>query len=811
MPLYRGVVEACPNPADRFFAIERSLTELSAADAGLLLEIERQRPEAESDAKRLAELDARLAGQQFTAAFNAGRSRTAANAAMRMAQPGPAIQLGYQALNGNDLGLAKRWFDRAIRWGGGTEARIGAANTALAANNFKLAETLINQLPVTDPRTIELAQRVRVSQFDGLLEDGNLVEAGRIALDTQNPEQATLLGWSYLDRNELGAAKRWFDDALGWGGGEEATLGATTVALAQQDLEAARGYLSALPAGNDRRDSLMVQVDLLAGQSLYEQGAPVQALMAISRAEEQARAMGDDALIQQALDQAASIVLAEAQRFYDDGEYEASKARADAILTESNTKNEDILNAARLTGAWSRYQLGEHRSAADRFEPLLDTDLQAPAAEGMALALAAQDDIDRIIKTANSADPAVAETLREVGRERALQRGHVQTAAMITAPNEEVEGLAGIGDPWVQAGVALRYSDGEAGQDRFAEAAPTLAVGVPIGRHRVAAVVRAPIIDIDEPDPGDLVGTPPPAASLARFNPTEDLFAIEPSLSWTYEGQVQPFASIGTTPLTGEVSPLPVGEVGAVYHGESGWRGTLSFEAEARRDSLLSLAGIDDPTTGESYGRVVELGPRLQAVVPVGGGFTVSGEALASTFVGENIVENDRLAAGLGLGYDLGIDGFEFFAVGPSYRYETYSKNEFFFTNGHGGYFSPQSFHRVALDANFQTNQFEDFLLRGTASVGYEDVEEDGAFILPNNPGFGRFAGSQSNGVAVSGLVEGAYLISPRWQLIGFAGGATASEFTEYVAGLSLRYSFGDRDSLVTRDLFPARLGFSQR
>ena len=811
MPLYRGVVEQCPNPDDRFFAIERSLSELTVADAGLLLEIERQRADGETDPARLAELDARLAGQQFDTAFRAGRSRSAANAAMRMAQPGPAIQLGYQALNANNLPVAKRWFDRAIRWGGGTEARIGAANTALAANNFKLAQALINQLPVADPRTAELAQRVRVSQFDGLLESGNLAEAGSVALDTRDPSQATLLGWTYLERNELEAAKRWFDDALAWGGGEETTLGATTVALARQDLEGARAYLNALPAGNDRRDALMVQVDLLTAQSLYDQRAPEQAMIIIREAINDAEAMGNDQLAQQARDQAVSIQLAEAQRVYDAGDYEDAKARADAILVAEQTSNQDVLDAARLTGAWSRYQLGEHRSAADRFEPLLDGNLKQTAAEGMALALAAHDDVDRIIDTANNASPEIAETIREVGRERALQRGHVQTAAMIAAPNEEVEGLAGIGDAWVQAGVALRYSDGEAGQDKLAEAAPTLAVGVPIGRHRVAAVVRAPIIDIDEPDPGDLVGTPPPAASLARFNPTDDLFAIEPSLSWTYEGQIQPFASIGTTPLTGEVSPLPVGEIGAVYHGESGWRGTLSVEAEARRDSLLSLAGIEDPTTGESFGRVVEVGPRLQAVVPVGGGFTVSGEALTSTFVGENIEDNNRFAAGIGIGYDLGLEGFEFFAVGPSYRYDTYSNNEFFFTNGHGGYFSPQSFHRVALDANFQTNQFEDFLIRGTASVGYENVEEDGAFILPDNPGFGRFAGSENSGVAVSGLVEGAYLISPRWQLIGFAGGATASEFTEYVAGLSLRYSFGDRDSLVTRDLFPARLGFSQR
>ncbi|MEO0391721.1 MAG: cellulose synthase subunit BcsC-related outer membrane protein [Pseudomonadota bacterium] len=811
MPLYRGVVEECPDPADRFFAIERSLAELPLADTALLLEIERQRPPAETDVARLKAFDDRVAAQQFTQAFAAGRTRTASDAALRAAQPGPAIQLGYEALGRGQLNTAKRWFDRAIRWGGGVDARIGAANVALEAGAFARAEALINQIPVTDDRGVALRDRLLTAQFDQILADGDLVRAGEIATKSQNPTQATLLGWANLERDNLPAADRWFANALQWGGGDETLLGAITTALAQRDLASARDFLGQLPPGDTRRDALMVQLDLLMAQRLYDNGAPEQALITVREAQADAERLGDQALVQQARDQAVVIQLAEAQRIYDAGDYEAAKTRADAILAASATNNDELINAARLTGAWSRYQLGEFRSAANRFEPLLQTDLQETAAEGLALSLAATDQVERLIETANKVDEPVAETMREVGRERALQRGHVQTAAMIAAPGETPEGLSGIGDPWVQAGVSLRFSDGEAGQDRFSEASPSLAVGIPIGRHRVAAIVRAPIIDIDEPEPGDLVGTPPPAASLARFNPTDDLFAIEPSLSWTYEGQVQPFASIGTTPLTGEVSPLPVGELGAVYHGEGGWRASFAGVAEARRDSLLSLAGIEDPTTGEEFGRVIEVGPRIQAVVPVGGGFTVSGEALASTFIGDNIVDNDRLAAGIGLGYDLGLDGFEFFAVGPSYRYETYSENEFFFTNGHGGYFSPQSFHRVAMDMNFQTNQFEDFLLRGTASVGYEDFEEDGAFILPDNPGFGRFAASESSGIAVSGLVEGAYLISPRWQLIGFAGGATASEFTEYVAGLSLRYTFGDRDSLVTRDLFPARLGFSQR
>ncbi len=692
---------------------------------------------------------------------------------------------------------------------------LGQAIDALSMTAASMLLELERQYAVGSEDDVEhlavLGQHLAVRRFADAFADGRLRAAGTAAMTAAQPGPAIRLGYAALERGDTGTARRWFERALDWGAAEDAYLGTTAIALKRGNLDQARLVLAQLDGQSPRVVALQGQVTLLAAQAEIESGNIETALALIDEVAEVADRLGNDGLKGQVQDQKAIIRLSEVQKAFEAGDYARARDMDDALAEEQRKSDADIHDAAMKIAAWSRYHLNEYRAAASRFEQLLDSKDAVENAEGLALSLAADDEFEELIGIAANQSGEVARTLRIVGRDQALARDHVQTASLVAGKGLEAIGLHGIGDPWMQAGVAVRYTDGEPGQDRFLSAAPTLALGVPIGRHRVAGIVRAPIIDTETPRPGDLVGTPTPVGAMGRFDPTDDLYAMEPSFSWTYEAQIQPFAQLGTTPLTGEVSPLPTGEVGVIYHGKSGWRASASLAASARRDSLLSLAGIDDPVTGDAYGRVVEAGPRVQAVVPLGERWTVSGEALASTFIGENIVENDRLGIGAGISYDLDLGGFEHFGIGPSYRYETYSENEFFFTYGHGGYFSPQEFHRVSLDMNFQTTEYKDFLFRGTASIGYETFDEASSPILPENPGFGSFAASNSKALALSGLVEGAYLISPRWQLIGFAGGASASDYTEYVAGLSLRYTFGERDGLVVRDLFPAELGFSQR
>jgi tetratricopeptide (TPR) repeat protein len=811
LPLYRKVVEECPADQDRVYAIERALQELGAADAEMLLVIEGNRKLLPESDPRLQALRMRIADARFNEAFSAGRMRVAREAAQVSRNPGYAIRIGYKALGEGDAVTAERWFERAVSWGGGAEARLGAAEAAIERERFAEAAAMLDSVNIKDVRGQQLRQRLGAVRFQLALKDGSLEKAASAASLSHDAGQAAQLGWRYLDAGNPDEAAAWFDRALVWGSNDEALMGAATVALARDDANSARDYLKQVAEPDDRARALAVRIDVLEGRALLADGSLDKARSIAASADKTAQKLGDEELQQDVNGYLAEVRLAEGRLLFNDEKYTEAKATLDTLLDSDLTEDKGIIEASTLIGAWSRYRLGQYQEAAARFESLLGTESNGTAAEGLALSLQAAGEGEQLAKLAEQHGGPLADRYRDAQRQHALQRDHIQTAALMTDEEYPMEELTGVDAPWVQAGVSVRFSDQAAGQDRFMSASPAFAIGVPVEKHRFTALLRAPLVDSGSPDPGDPVGTPPPASALASFDPTTSLVAVEPTFGWTYEDKVQPFASIGTTPLTGEVSPLPTGEVGVIYHGNDGWRVSVAGAASARRDSLLSLAGIEDPATGEAYGRVLEIGTRLQTTVPIGAGFALSGEAMGSTFTGHDIESNNRFGIGGGLSYDLGVDGFEFLAIGPSYRFETYDKNENFFTYGHGGYFSPQDFHRAAMDLNFQTDQYKDFLIRGTASVGYEMFDENAAPILPGQPGFGSFASNSNKGVAVSGLIEGAYLLGPRWQLVGFAGGASATDYTEYLAGISLRYTFGERASLATRDLFPAQLGFSQR
>ncbi|MEM6902742.1 MAG: hypothetical protein AAF556_05850 [Pseudomonadota bacterium] len=84
--------------------------------------------------------------------------------------------------------------------------------------------------------------------------------------------------------------------------------------------------------------------------------------------------------------------------------------------------------------------------------------------------------------------------------------------------------------------------------------------------------------------------------------------------------------------------------------------------------------------------------------------------------------------------------------------------------------------------------------------------------ILPAHEGFGLLgAADRGERIGMSGVLEGAYPLNSDWDLVGFAGGTSASDFDEYVAGFSLRYSFGPTKRPASNEPPPVTLSFAPR
>ncbi|MEZ6013363.1 MAG: cellulose synthase subunit BcsC-related outer membrane protein [Hyphomonas sp.] len=140
--------------------------------------------------------------------------------------------------------------------------------------------------------------------------------------------------------------------------------------------------------------------------------------------------------------------------------------------------------------------------------------------------------------------------------------------------------------------------------------------------------------------------------------------------------------------------------------------------------------------------------------------------------------------------------------TGPFYQFQSYDRNTNFFTTGHGGYFSPQEFHRAGWSINARTKPLNDWLVKADAAVAYETVREDAASEYPLNADQGmRIGGGDSSGVAGAIDIALARRIGPE-VIISANLSATASKaFEDLRAGIGIAWVPGGRAGLVPTDL----------
>jgi len=818
--LYDRLVSSCSEAEDRLATLYRALETLSVARIDDLVRVEkdRSRPPPAEAAFALFKLRAARRG----ASIDLSKAAEDLAAAPDMTDdPAAMLELGWAWYDLGHAAESLKAFERALEAGGGDEARLAAAEIAVsldqparaqralaALENPREGRAMVESLmaqAVTEqtpppPGLLRLAETVAANaqsaSLDGLLAAAH-ARAGEINLARERLDRA----FASLDSNAVGAEA---GDRLV--GAAWSLLDAEKAALAVKIFELA-DRLGAEGSAEGRVRALMAVGDLAgahdAAKALHLETSS-EATRILRDLARLALAEGDRALARtiaaqlgQAPDFAAEretllgeIVLADGYAAYESGRYVESADYA------AKARSFGAEGASLLLG-WSLYQAGNYAGAAESFAAALTSKDRESAIEG--LALAAHELPTETRNRYAALAPEVAETIAARSGETAYYRDQMYLAQ--AKAGGTLVAVQGLEKGWMQSGLGFRHTKGAPGIDRFTMFSPYLAGRMVTGAAHLTAVLELPRIKAGRAAPSPEDGEIVPG----RIGPKRETLVV-PSLTWVREGEMMDLRlGLSTTPIGGETSVLPTFDFGLTHYREQGGRVDFALRGQSRVDSLLSYAG-----SNAGFGRVIEYGASVQMQQPIGR-WTVTAEMHASLLDGEEVEDNTRIGGNIGLMRSLTVPGFDYLSFGPNLTLDHYDENLDFFTPGNGGYFSPQFFALGAVVAAFQTKEARDFILRGVLLAGGEVIRRDDGFDNPFDRSSERLPSVDSSGPVGTFRFEGAYRLSSHWSIVGDFGSAFTDDFTEYRAGIALRYNFGARRAMTSADIVLPRQGFSQR
>ena len=636
--------------------------------------------------------------------------------------------------------------------------------------------------------------RVTAQQrFAAAIAVGDLARAGDIAARVDDAALARDLGWSFFNARQPAPARDWFERSLAIAHSPEAAYGAALAAFTLDDLDGAEAALAAVRDDAEfgwDSDALAARVALRRGWRALDAGdvaharryASIAADMDSSMAAEQGRL-------------SAAADLNEAQRAYADNAF--ARARQ---LARAAARDPALTQPARRIEAWAALRSGDG-AARDLFDALYRETRDEESAQGLMLAYEDEPAAPALRALAGTAGP-----LRDLVWRRDADSAFARNDFLTAAAHVDYQApLTGVASPWLQGSARYARRDGEPGQDHLALTQSVLSIGGARGRHLLAVDIGFTRADAGgAPAPG-AVGT---LGIAPVFAPTTNAELWTPLISWRREGALSPSATLGASPIGGEVSPRAIGALSMRLAGTNG-EAQAGLFARGRSDSLLAAAGLRDPATGRVWGGIVEYGVETFVRRQLPGRLNFSASASASALDGARTRDNTRWRMSAGLSRDLGLAGFEYVALGPFYGFEANDHNLNGYTFGNGGYFSPQRFHRAGVSLNLQTEEARQLVIRADAAIAYEDIYQDGLDVLPLDSAdpFGVGSPSRERGLSGALNVSAAYRLDRRVSLVGHIGAIRSAEFESFEAGLALSYSFADRATVTSQDLAQAPFG----
>ncbi|WP_420467924.1 cellulose synthase subunit BcsC-related outer membrane protein [Panacagrimonas sp.] len=390
--------------------------------------------------------------------------------------------------------------------------------------------------------------------------------------------------------------------------------------------------------------------------------------------------------------------------------------------------------------------------------------------------------------------------------------GGARVAQAPTDPRSRIERLESVTSGWVGGQIAMRSRDGESGLSRlfnietpvtwssrdtdYGQLSVTLTsvyldAGVASGDRRLRVGSNA------------LIGGGEDAL-------TDDAGGVAVGVGYRL-GRFE--ADIGVTPLGFEEDRLVGGLSWGVSPGNL--RLGVSLSSRAVTESLLSYAGAEDPLLGRTWGGISRSGGRVDVAYDAGT-FGVYGYGGYYSYDGRNVESNYQGLAGTGLFRRYQVSANQLINYGVNLTVFGFEDNRRYFTFGHGGYFSPQTFTAITVPIRWEgvSNRLS---WNVGAAFGIQTFREDGAAFYPGFDGLQEqlellaesladpepgepevqlvtgYASQRNTGVAYSFNALTEYRVAPRITVGGLMSVDNARDFREVQALAYLRYYFTDQ------------------
>ncbi|MGC4252381.1 MAG: cellulose synthase subunit BcsC-related outer membrane protein [Sphingobium sp.] len=385
------------------------------------------------------------------------------------------------------------------------------------------------------------------------------------------------------------------------------------------------------------------------------------------------------------------------------------------------------------------------------------------------------------------------------------------TDPVLATIQSDIEKLTQESGPRAEMRTGYRQRSGETGLSELKELTGSAEISAPFADGRVKARAEAVVLDAGRPT----------GSGLARFgrNATAEAQGIvnqQPSdltqaksqhasgvaLSAGYESALIQIEA-GTTPLGFEDTEVT-------------WRAAVSprlsphanarlwFERKPVTDSVLSYAGTRDPVTGDFWGQVMR----------IGGGASLSydrdgtglyGDLSYYRYRGDDVRRNRSFQVNAG-GYLPFYRGDRSSLTGGiNVNYQDYANNQNYFTFGHGGYFSPQSFFSVSfpLRYSFEANRLS---INANVAPGYQSYSQDQVALYPtdaarqaqldawkrqNSDVRSTYDSLSKTGFALSADGSIYYRINPGTRVGGEIGINTFGNYDEFRSLIGIKQSIG--------------------
>lgn len=599
---------------------------------------------------------------------------------------------------------------------------------------------------------------------------------------------ATLSGWIMLAHQRSDDAESWFLRARDWSPNSvDAQLGLLQIRLDKKDLAGSEALLRQAMVAADPR------------------ARPQNARLSMLRA---------DALNQQK-DFAASL----------------------RALDEAERLGATPQQTAQLRG-WNLYGQGRYQQAASLFATQYRSKQDAASAEGWALSASASGRLPELSATPEAQAAPLRDYLSALQSQQlyyrkqfieayALQRQTEQSVQALQTSNPALAGelqkslapyltqnLRGIDAASITTGFTFSNHAGADGQGHLETFAPSIRGEWIDGTRQYNLRFRKLMLDAGSAGPstvGQAIGVPANRVVSGKVNAQDLWFSIDDSFWLTSLGRMNWQAAAGVTDGGAGGTDL-YGQFGLSQQTAWGsWSGYVG--SNPVRDSLLSWRGQRLPGDGSSWGDVRRNAIGARSLWQATPDWSVSAGAELAQFSGQNVPANKAVSLDLGAGYNLRLQGFDYFNVGPALHYLHYDNNQNHFDWGQGGYYSPQRSLSTGIASQFLTQEGRDRQWSGNLELGWNSSAESASACLPTAlpssfAGVNRsavncgYSGSRDSGVYAHLQLALVKRLSARWQ-IGAQGdlNVTPGRDRQYAAMLFLRYFFSERDAVFSRDL----------